>query len=176
MARQGMKRKTRSFFQDRHGVQREYDPEDASGSQHAYPAEWIDQLPKGSPAQAQHQRLLELHRRVFEFIESHPRLEEYFDSGPVDGSGFRIYYAEDAPAYAQGDYPTDLEDWADMLQTIIGLIDLEYLVEDDITGQEEYYFDRPAREMLQGQLEALEEDVSEMVDSLEPEPAGAACI
>ena len=165
-----MKRKTRSFFEDRYGSQREYDPADASGQQLRYPHEWLEELPPDAPARAQHDRLLALHARVYELIQGHPRLQEYFDTGPVDGSGFRVCYAEDAPAYADGNYPTDLVEWSDMLQTMLCLIDLEYQLDDD--EGETPYFDQEAREVLRAPLKALDADVAAFIKSLEhgPEP------
>lgn len=159
-----MKRKTENLFEDRHGIQRQYDPEDASGRQTRYPAKWIDGLPAESPARVQHEGVLRLYRKVHDFIEGHDRLQEFFDSGPVDGSGFRDLYSEHTHSFASGEYATDLVEWVEMLQTIVGLIDLEYS-EDDDEG-ERFYFDEEACKTLTQPLWALEEEVTNFLETL----------
>jgi len=161
------KRKTRCFFTDRNGTSREYDPEDTSGRQKRYPPEWVETLPSDSPARRQHDRAQELHEKVHGLIRANQQLEEYFDTGPVDGSGFRDLYSEHTPAFASGDYATDLEEWAEMLQSIVGMIDLDYRVDFD-QEDERFFFDEEARETLYRPLQALDAEIAEFLNSLSP--------
>lgn len=159
------KRKIRTSFVDRNGTQREFDPEDTSGRQKRYPAEWIEQLPEDSPARRQHDRAMQLHEKVHGFIQNHSQVEEYFDTGPVEGSGYRDLYAEHTPAFASGDYPTDLEEWGEMLHTIVGMIDLDYRL--DFDGEDErFFFDEEARETLYKPLQAMDAEITAFLDAL----------
>lgn len=169
-----MKRPTRAWFHDRFGQERTFDPYDASGGQRLYPWAWYDRMPDGSPARAQHERMLALHRAVHDLIASHPRMEEYFDSGPVDGSGYRDLYAEHTPAFADGTYATDLDEWSDMLLTLVDLVDLDHRYDDD----DEYYFDEATRRALMSPLAQVRADLVRFIGrekekALESERAGA---
>lgn len=161
------KRKTNRLFTDRNGTPREFDPEDTSGRQRRYPPEWVDTLSPDSPARRQHERAHELHDKVHGLIVGTQQLEEYFDTGPVDGSGFRDLYSEHTPAFASGDYPTDLHEWAEMLHSIVGMIDLDYREEFD-EEDERFYFDEEARETLYQPLQALDAEITAFLQSLEP--------
>lgn len=172
-----MKRKTRTFFEDRNGAQREYDPADFSGRQLVYPADWYEEMPEGSHARAQHERIIAMHAKVHGFIRSDQKLEEYFDTGPVDGSGCRDLYSEHTPAFESGDYATDLKEWGEMLSSILALVDLDYELdwdEDELESKDAHYFDMETRSSLRAPLRALEAELASFLASLEGSDSSTA--